>query len=280
MNCTSVVCKFTKSSDFARANQARFSVSCWQDGEQIFFHYFSFSSKNFLPTPDSTSSSSNQNLEGDLPPAVKREWALPAVKCFPRDQSQQGFFLEASLRSKRFRLVSKQRRTGFWSRAKWNESQRREREGKRGKRENPENEIGWRLLTKNTKASFHVVREGYFHFKQWRQSGANLGIVTLAKIQFELPRCSLSPPSKLKVEVCVCLLESKTNPIHERFCAISCFLLFLDHFTVLNKRTTVLIPISGEIQFCPVLIKVGKKYYRKYHLLHYSTKTSTYDGCN
>ena len=94
MNCTRVVCKFTKSSDFARANQARFSVSCWQDGEQIFFHYFSFSSKNFLPTPDSTSSSSNQNLEGDLPLLSRENELLLLSNVFHVTSRNQGSFLK------------------------------------------------------------------------------------------------------------------------------------------------------------------------------------------
>lgn len=90
-------------------------------------------------------------------------------------------------------------------------------------------------------------------FKQWRQSGANLGIVALAKTDNYHGALWVRPQ---KVEVCVCLLESKTNPIHES--ALSCFLLFLDHFTVLNKRTTFFKPITGKMQFCPVLIKVGR----------------------
>ena len=96
MNCTSVVCKFTKSSDFARANQARFSVSCWQDGEQIFFHYFSFSSKNVLPTPDSTSSSSNQNLEGDLPLLSRENELLLLSNVFHVTSRNQGSFLKVA----------------------------------------------------------------------------------------------------------------------------------------------------------------------------------------
>ena len=85
-------------------------------------------------------------------------------------------------------------------------------------------------------------------FKQGRQSGANLGIVALAKTDNYRGALSVRPQ---KVEVCVCLLESKTNPIHES--ALSCFLLFLDHFTVLNKRTIFFIPITRKMQFCPVL---------------------------
>ena len=89
-------------------------------------------------------------------------------------------------------------------------------------------------------------------FKQWRQSGANLGLWRSLKYNY---RGALWVRPQ-KVEVCVCLLESKTNPIHES--ALSCFLLFLDHFTVLNKRTTFFKPITGKMQFCPVLIKVGR----------------------
>ena len=70
MNCTSGVFKFTKSW-FCTCKSSKISriLLAARRSSKYFFNFFWFSSKkNFLPTPDSSiSSSSLQNLEEDLP---------------------------------------------------------------------------------------------------------------------------------------------------------------------------------------------------------------------
>ena len=141
------------------------------------------------------------------------------------------------------------------------------------KRENPDN-----FLPRIPRPVFMLFARGTsISFKQWRQSGANLGIVALAKTDNYRGALSVRPQ---KVEVCVCLLESKTNPIHES--ALSCFLLFLDHFTVLNKRTTFFIPITRKMQFCPVLAcvaSVSNRFFFFLLLSQLSRRTSRGNAC-
>ena len=189
MNCTSGVFKFTKSW-FCTCKSSRISrilLAARRANIFSFFVWFS-SKKNFLPTPNSSiSSSSLQNLEEDLP---------LLTNVFHVTSRNRGSFLR------------KEREP--WERD-WVTTSYQEYQGQfsccsRGVLPSVLNNEGSRAQIKGLWLSLKYNYRGALWVR---------------------PQ---------KVEVCVCLLESKTNPIHES--ALSCFLLFLDHFTVLNKRTT------------------------------------------
>ena len=161
MNCTSGVFKFTKSWFCTCKSSKTFPYPVGRTASKYFFNFFLFSSKNFLPTPDSISSSSIQNLEEDLP---------LLTNVFHVTSRNRGSFLKQE-------------------REPW--------------------ERDWVTtgLPRIPRPVFMLFARGTsISFKQWRQSGANLGIVALAKIQ--LPRCSLSPPSK---SWSLCLFIRKQN---------------------------------------------------------------------